>query len=210
MDQTTVYLHAPNPVIRAGTMTLLRERDHMVVLSERAQDRADVLVVVEESVTHDTMSMIRSAQHSTCAADGLRCVVVTDRLRPGDLVAALESGVVTVMSPNDAPSRLIGAVLSAHDGTVHLPPDLQGALVAQLQRLRQHVLEPSGLTLSGLSKREIDVLRLLSEGRTTQEIALELNYSQRTVKNVLYGLMTRLGLSNRAHAVAYAVRAGAI
>ena len=54
------------------------------------------------------------------------------------------------------------------------------------------------------------MLRLLSEGCDTREVARMLSYSERTVKNVLYGLMTRCGLNNRAHAVAYALRAGAI
>ena len=54
------------------------------------------------------------------------------------------------------------------------------------------------------------MLRLVAEGFGTEEIAAKLCYSERTVKNVLYGLMTRCGLNNRAHAVAYALRAGAI
>jgi len=54
------------------------------------------------------------------------------------------------------------------------------------------------------------VLRLLAEGMDTAEIAAELCYSQRTVKNVLHGLTNRLNLRNRAHAVAHALRADVI
>jgi DNA-binding NarL/FixJ family response regulator len=66
------------------------------------------------------------------------------------------------------------------------------------------------LSLTGFSGRELDVLRLLSEGWDTAEIAEKLAYSERTVKNVIHDITTRLQLRNRSHAVAYAVRQGLI
>lgn len=65
-------------------------------------------------------------------------------------------------------------------------------------------------TLAGLAPREIDVIRLIAEGLDTAEVAGKLSYSERTVKNVLHGMTTRLHLRNRAHAVAYALREGHI
>jgi DNA-binding NarL/FixJ family response regulator len=50
------------------------------------------------------------------------------------------------------------------------------------------------------------VLRLVADGYETREIASKLSYSERTVKNVLHELTSRLQLRNRAHAVAYALR----
>jgi DNA-binding NarL/FixJ family response regulator len=210
VDKIRTFLHAPNPVNLAGALTLLRAHPQILVLHERYRHEADVLVVLEEAVTDETISAIRNFQDHAEARNQTRCVVVTDRFRPGDLLPALDSGVVSVMSLPEAPARLAAAILTAHDGTLRLPPQLQGALLVQLKRLQQHVLEPGGLTMSGLSTRECDVLRLLAEGLSTEEIAVRLNYSERTVKNILYALMTRLGLSNRSHAVAYAVRTGAI
>jgi len=54
------------------------------------------------------------------------------------------------------------------------------------------------------------VLRLVSDGHDTSEIATTLCYSERTVKNVLHDVTTRLNLRNRSHAVAYAMREGLI
>ena len=54
------------------------------------------------------------------------------------------------------------------------------------------------------------MLRLLAEGRDTREIADELAYSERTIKNVIRDITRRLGLRNRSHAVAYALRQGLI
>jgi DNA-binding NarL/FixJ family response regulator len=67
---------------------------------------------------------------------------------------------------------------------------------------------PRSPTFTGLVDREIEVLRLVAEGLETAEIATKLSYSQRTVKNVVHDITSRLHLHNRAHAVAYALRQG--
>jgi DNA-binding NarL/FixJ family response regulator len=54
------------------------------------------------------------------------------------------------------------------------------------------------------------VLRLVADGLDTAEIATKLSYSQRTIKNILHDITSRLHLRNRSHAVAYALRHGLI
>jgi DNA-binding NarL/FixJ family response regulator len=66
------------------------------------------------------------------------------------------------------------------------------------------------MVFTGLSDREVRVLQLVADGWDTAEIAGELCYSERTVKNILHDLTTRLQLRNRSHAVAYALREGLI
>jgi DNA-binding CsgD family transcriptional regulator len=61
-----------------------------------------------------------------------------------------------------------------------------------------------------MSAREIEILRLVAEGLDTAEIAVKLAYSERTVKNALHDVTTRLQLRNRSHAVAYALKQGLI
>jgi DNA-binding CsgD family transcriptional regulator len=58
--------------------------------------------------------------------------------------------------------------------------------------------------------REVEVLRLIADGMDTLEIAQRLSYSERTVRNIIHALLTRMKLRNRTHAVAYALRNGAI
>jgi DNA-binding NarL/FixJ family response regulator len=69
---------------------------------------------------------------------------------------------------------------------------------------------PGGQTFGALTQRELAVLRMVADGRSTHEIARALSYSERTIKNAIHDLVTRLQLRNRSHAVAYAVRAGLI
>jgi DNA-binding NarL/FixJ family response regulator len=61
-----------------------------------------------------------------------------------------------------------------------------------------------------LAERELVVLRMIASGMETTEIAAELGVSERTVKNIVHAITTRLQVRNRAHAVACAVRAGII
>ncbi|MFB7511503.1 response regulator transcription factor, partial [Streptomyces broussonetiae] len=91
-----------------------------------------------------------------------------------------------------------------------LPGDLLGKLLTHVGGLQRSALDPRGLTLSTLTAREADMLRLVAEGFDTAEIAQKTAYSERTVKNVLHEITTRLQLRNRAHAVGYALRNGLI
>jgi DNA-binding NarL/FixJ family response regulator len=104
----------------------------------------------------------------------------------------------------------VQAVLAASRGEGDLPADLLGRLISQVGTLQRGAAGRSGPPSLGLATREVDVLRLVSEGLDTGEIAAKLSYSERTVKNVIHGLTTRLHLRNRAHAVAYALREGYI
>jgi DNA-binding NarL/FixJ family response regulator len=61
-----------------------------------------------------------------------------------------------------------------------------------------------------LTSREVTVLRMLAEGEATRGIAQQLNYSERTVKNIVRNVLEKLGCRTRAHAVALATRNGVI
>jgi DNA-binding NarL/FixJ family response regulator len=82
--------------------------------------------------------------------------------------------------------------------------------LAQVTHVQRRVLIPRGLTPTGLTEREVRVLRMLADGHETSTIARELNYSERTVKNIVHDITTRLQLRNRAHAVAFGIRNGLI
>ena len=62
----------------------------------------------------------------------------------------------------------------------------------------------------GFTERELRILRLVAQGLDTTEIAAELSYSERTVKNAIHAVTERYNLRNRSHAVAYAIRVGVI
>jgi DNA-binding NarL/FixJ family response regulator len=98
---------------------------------------------------------------------------------------------------------------SASGGGI-VAPELVGTLLHGITRAAREVLEPRGLTLSRLTVREQQVLALVANGCSTREVALELSYSERTVKNILHDVVIKFGARTRAQAVANAVRAGLI
>ena len=135
-------------------------------------------------------------------------VIVTDSV---DDDKAVETGVVGLVRRSEAtPDRLVSVIAAAASGEGSVPPDLLGRLLDQVGKLQRHVLGPRGIMFTGLAPREVEVLRLLADGLDTSEIARKLAYSERTVKNVVHDVTTRLQLRNRSHAVAYALREGLI
>jgi DNA-binding NarL/FixJ family response regulator len=141
--------------------------------------------------------------------NGVRTVLVVGRIREADLLGAIECGVAAVVRRHEATAdRIVHAIQMADRGAGDLPPDLLGDLLNQVGRARRSGTPRGGMVVPGFSDRETDVIKLVAEGLDTQEIAAKLCYSERTVKNVLHGMMLRLQLRNRAHAVAYAAREG--
>jgi DNA-binding NarL/FixJ family response regulator len=206
MRQLPVLICADDPILRAGMASQLRPRPEVRVIESPQPDQQYVALVIADRVSEATLRVLRSLQR-----EGARLVLVVAEVDDGDLVAAVEAGVAGVIRRSEAsPERLVSVVRSAASGEGALPPDLLGRLMSQIGQLQRQVLAPRGLTFGGLAEREIEVLRLVAEGLDTAEIATKLAYSQRTIKNILHDVTSRLQLRNRSHAVAYAVRAGLI
>ncbi|WP_306333708.1 response regulator transcription factor [Streptomyces sp. KL118A] len=226
----SVAVHATDPLSRAGVISHLRHQP-TVELVDRAGDGSPapppgaapgtapataperVAVMLVDRLDDPAGSELRRLARST----DQRVVLIASELREPELLAVVEYGVRAILWRHQAtPQKLLRAVHSAARGEGELPPDLINRLMTQLGRLRLSALDgtPSaGGTLVptlGMAPREVDVVRLIAEGLDTKQISEKLAYSERTVKNVLHALMTRLQLQNRAHAVAYALREGYI
>ena len=207
MTQTLVHIHARDPISEAGVASELRPRPEVRVATANELERAAVVVVVVDSVDDEAVTLLRSIQRGGTA----KVVLIAGRLDDVDLVKAVETGVVGIVRRVEAtPDRLVAVIVAAAAGEGSIPSDLIGALLGQVGRLQRQVLDPRGVTFAGLASREVEVLRLVAEGLDTMQIARRLCYSERTVKNVLHDVTTRMQLRNRAHAVAYAVREGLI
>jgi DNA-binding NarL/FixJ family response regulator len=206
-DRVPVFVYARDPISQAGIAAELRGRPELEVLSEAEVDNADVAVVAADEVDDETLRVIKAIQRS----GGPRVVLVVARPDDGGLVAAVEAGACGLLRRSEAtPEILTRAVAAAANGDGTVPPDLLGRLLSQVGRLQRHVLAPRGLTFSGLTERELGVLKLVAEGMDTNEIAQQLAYSERTIKNIIHDITTRFHLRNRSHAVAFALRQGLI
>ncbi|HEX3707930.1 MAG TPA: response regulator transcription factor [Mycobacteriales bacterium] len=202
-----VHIAATDPISEAGVAAALRPRPELRLVDPTEVDETTIGVVVAQRLDDSAMAAVRSAQRRGC----VRIVLVPTELDDADLVSAAEAGICGVVPRSEAtPERLVRAIEITESGNGSLPPDLIGRLLNQVSRLHRQVLAPRGLSMTGLSDRETSVLRLVAEGMDTHEIAGHLAYSERTVKNVLHDITSRLQLRNRSHAVAYALREGLI
>lgn len=199
------YVQARDPISRAGVAAELRTRPEVRVVDSVAQAAVAVLVAdsVDAATTHDLRSLAKD-HHP-------RLMLIVTSVDDAALVMAAEAGASGLLRRGDATAdMLVRTIIKVAAGEGEVPPDLLGRLLEQVGRLQRQVLAPRGLTFTGLTPREAEVVRLVADGLDTREIALKMCYSERTVKNVLHDLITRLQLRNRTHAVAYAVREGLI
>ncbi|MFD7237143.1 LuxR C-terminal-related transcriptional regulator [Streptomyces syringium] len=202
-----VDLRAQDPISQAGVASQLRTRPEVRLVDRGGTEDAQVVVMVVDIVDEVALRVLRQIQRTSTA----RGVLVTTQIDEQQLVSAAECGFVGVVRRAEAtPERLVQVIGAVARGEGYVPADLLGSLLEQVGRLQGEVLGPRGINFNGLSAREIEVLRLVAEGYDTADIALKLAYSERTIKNVLHAVMTRLNLRNRSHAVAYALRQGLI
>jgi DNA-binding NarL/FixJ family response regulator len=202
-----VYVRGMDPISQAGVLSQLRMCPEVKVLDEHSRLQARVAVVVADQVDRVTTEVL----HDIRRTGQERVLLIATLLDDQALRAAAEAGVGGLLRRSDTTAAVLVQTISrVARGQGEVPADLLGRLLEQVGKLQRQVLAPRGLTFSGLTPRETEVLRLVADGHDTAEIASLLCYSERTVKNVLHDLNTRLQLRNRSHAVAYAVREGLI
>jgi DNA-binding NarL/FixJ family response regulator len=202
-----VYLYAEDPITKAGLATALRTGSDFTLVEGAVGTPASVAVFAVDSPDQRTLDLVRTTRARTRAS----VILVVGSLSDESLLSVVESGVCSVLWRREATATWLGeAVRKAAADEAVLPSDLLNRMLKQVTRLQQHVLQPRGLGLNGLTGRERDVLRLAAEGFDTEEIAAKLAYSKRTVTSVLHDVVARYQLRNRAHAIAYAIREGLI
>lgn len=205
--RVSVAVYAEDLILQTGMAQQLRTRPEIELVQDEEADRAQVSLVVVDMVNEATVQLLHRLQRNTSTRTGL----VVGFFEAGALQTLIEYGVAAVLRRGEADQdRLVHLVTAIAKGEGVLPGDLLGKLLDHVSSLHRTVLDPRGLSLSTLTAREAEMIRLVSEGYGTAEIAQKTSYSERTVKNVLHEVATRLQLRNRAHAVGYAMRHGLI
>ena len=202
-----VCVAADDPLSRAGTIAQLRGAAGIRVVDDEQVAESGVALVVADEVDTEALRAIRSLKLRGLAGVALLVTRLDDR----GLLAAVEAGVGGVLRRSQATvGNVVATIRAVAAGEGALPPDMLARLLDQVGHLQRQVLAPRGLTFSGLTERELEVLKLLADGYDTSEVSGKLYYSERTVKNIIHDITSRLELRNRTHAVAYAIKAGLI
>ena len=174
-------------------------------LEQHGLPEADVVLVDPD--VQGGGEFIREVREKTGAA----VVVCSSRTDEQDVLAAVQAGAVGYLCKDTlTPETLETGVRGASNGAGVMTPEILGNLLRGISRVSREVLEPRGLSLSWLTAREQEVLRLVAAGHPTREVAQKLCYSERTIKNVIHDVVTKLNARTRSQAVAQAVREGLI
>jgi DNA-binding NarL/FixJ family response regulator len=138
-------------------------------------------------------------------ATGARVIVCSSQCSQAAVLAAMQAGAIGFLRKDAlTPGSLAAAVSAAANGNGVVTTELLGDLLAGMSP------EEAKPVAARLTDREQQVLTLIAAGHPTREVALKLSYSERTVKNVLHDVVTKLNARSRSQAVAFAVREGLI
>jgi DNA-binding NarL/FixJ family response regulator len=177
--------------------------DARTALGHAALADADV-VIVDVSIAggHELLEAVGERPH-------MRAIACTSDCDGESVSTAVAAGAVGYLRKETLTQDLLqAAIQAAVGGAAIIAPDL---LVGML---RGSALEPGcpqpRSSEQVLTDREQRVLALIAEGHPTREVAEQLSYSERTVKNVLHDIVTKLNVRSRSQAVAHAVRDGLI
>ncbi len=208
METIGVLIVDDHPVVRRGLRTFLELHDDVRVLAEAATG-SDAVSLAEELVP-DVVLMdlvlpdfdgIEATRRIRGVSPSTRVVVLTSFADDDKVFPAIKAGATGYLLKDAEPQQLIEAVRSASRGEPLLHPKVAA-------RLMQEVTGDEGDGVEDLTKRELQVLRLLAQGLPNKLIAQELVVSEKTVKTHVSNILAKLHFSHRTQAAVYAVRHG--
>ncbi len=191
-----------HPVVRSGLVGLLGSEPDLEVVGEAENGRQGVDLAA--SLTPDVVLMdLRmpvldgaAATAEITAAGSARVLVLTTYDTDGDILRAVEAGATGYLLKDTPRDQLLAAVRAAARGETVLAPPLAAKLMRQVRGGDQ------------LTRRELEVLALVAQGRSNPEIARELFIGEATVKSHLLHVFDKLGVSDRTAAVTRALERG--
>lgn len=203
----TIVIADDHPVVRSGVVALLTSESDMEIVAEASNGREAVDAALEHRPSAVLMDLRMPVLDGVGAIEAILAtwpdapiVVLTTYDTDEAIVRALEAGATGYLL-KDAPSDdLVDAVRRAAAGETVLAPPVA-------KRLVDRVRDPQA---GALTLREIEVLRGVASGNTNAAIGAELHISQATVKTHLLHIYDKLGVSDRAAAVATGYETGVL
>lgn len=197
-----LFLADDHPSLRAGLAAILGNQPDFKVVGEAGSGRevmeskeaADVYILDLRMPDGDGVQTVKAL----LARDpSVKVLVLTTYDNEEDIFQTLEAGARGYLLKDTTKEELVTAIREIHQGGRHLPPNI-------VSRLADRLIRPS------LSPREMDVLRLASRGRSNKEMAAAMFVSEETVKSHMKSLFSKLGVHDRAEAVAVSLQRGLI
>jgi DNA-binding NarL/FixJ family response regulator len=203
-------------MVRAGLRMILEAEPDLKVVAE-AEDGVKAVSVMRalqpDIVLMDIQMPVMNGLDATRQivqqrGSATRVLILTTFERDDYIFEALRAGASGFLLKNAPPEDLVAAVRVVAEGNALLAPSVTRRIISEFAR--RPVKPDIKKELTGLTEREMEVLRLIARGKTNAEIAGDLIVSEATVKTHVSNLLTKLGLRDRVQAVVFAYESGLV
>ena len=209
-EMIRVLIADDHAVVREGLRGLITSEPGMEVVAE-ARDgletvqrvratRPDVILV---DLVMPRLDGIQAISQITAEFPGSRILVLTSFADDDKVFPAIKSGALGYLLKDSSPQELLDVIRDVYHGESSLHPAIARKLIRELS-------EPPNLPPADepLTEREVEVLRLVAQGLSNEEIGRRLFISERTVRTHVSNILGKLHLANRTQAALYALREG--
>jgi len=219
MKHVRVVLVDDHALMRQGISTILSAQPDLEVVGQASsgeealevvrRTRPDVVCMDVEMPGMGGLEATRQLVGDPAVT--AQVLMLTTFEREDYLLAALDAGASGFLLKNARPENLVDGVRAIAAGEALLAPELTRAVIRRaVARDRTEAPPPRGVIPEQLTEREIEVLRLMAEGLSNDEIAEALTVGRATVKTHVSNVLMKLGVRDRVQAVAFAYRSGLV
>lgn len=211
MKKARVLLADDHNIVLMGLKNLLEAEFEIVGCVQDGQslvDQADLLHpdVIVADISMPQLNGIEAVRRIKRTDHSIKIVFLTMHMDMTYATSAFEAGASGFVLKHSAPSELVTAIHEAMKGNTYITPLIAGDLV----NAYQEGAAPEKTLLKKISPRQLEVLQLLSEGKSAKEIASILDISTKTVEFHKYKMMEQLGIKTSLELIKYAVKHGII
>ena len=213
-DEPRVLLVDDHDLFRTGLRNLLQEQGGVQIAGEAANGSEAVQLVRElapDVVVMDlnmpSMSGVEATRHITALSPLTKVIVLTISEEDTDVLDAIVAGACGYLLKDSSITDVIAGIHAASVNQSLISPAI-ASKVLQRVRATTEDTELAGSIRAELSDRELEVLKLIANGKDNAQIAAELVISPKTVKNHISNILMKLQIQNRIQAAVYAVRSG--
>ena len=214
-ESLRVLIVDDHDLFRSGLRNLLEEEGVQIVGEAASGQEALEIVrelapdVVVMDLNMPGMGGVEATRHISSIAPLTRVLMLTISDQDNDVIDAILAGACGYLLKDSSIQELLAGIRAAALGESLISPAIAAKV---LQRVRASSSQPEIETTirSELSDREIEVLKLIANGKDNAVIAAELHISPKTVKNHISNILMKLQIGNRIQAAVYAVRSGIV